>query len=44
MAARSLSAMCRQALGYPAASGLFAVKVNDFAKLRERTATRAVGR
>jgi Zn-dependent peptidase ImmA (M78 family) len=39
-----LSAVDRQALSYPAASGLLGVKVNNFAKLRDRTADRAIGR
>ena len=39
-----LSAVDRQALSYPAASGLLGVKVNNFAKLRDRTVDRAIGR
>ncbi len=39
-----LSALDRQALSYPAASGLLGVKVNNFAKLRDRTSERAIGR
>lgn len=38
------SAVDRQALSYPAASGLLGVKVNNFAKLRDRTAERGIGR
>jgi Zn-dependent peptidase ImmA (M78 family) len=38
------SAVDRQALSYPAASGLLGVKVNNFAKLRDRTSERAMGR